>query len=405
MRVQHELSEDQAFFQQTTRKFLAAECPIATVRALEPEPRGFDPEWWRRGAELGWTSMLVAEADGGGCLSEHGLFDLVLVAEEMGRLVAPGPLVPVNVVADALSRAGSPDQRAAVLPGLLAGTAVAAWCGVTPVAGARDGDAVVLRGRVSLVEAGAQAQHLLVTVDLPEGPTQVLVPADAPGLTVTPLGGLDLVRRFASIAFDGVTVPADAVVGPVGGAADQIEHQLQVAGVLQCAETVGVADAMFERTLEYLGDRYSFGRPLSSYQALKHRVADDKMALEASHAIATAAAVAVATEAADAGEVVSAAKAWIGPHVTELLQDCVQLHGGIGVTWEHDLHLYLRRATVNRVTYGTPEEHAERVAASWFSAAAPARGAPRVRARRPRADGRDRSRRAGASGRGSAGEP
>ena len=108
-------------------------------------------------------------------------------------------------------------------------------------------------------------------------------------------------------------------------------------------------------TLEYLGDRYSFGRPLSSYQALKHRIADDKMHLEACHATVTAAAQAVGAGAPEAGELASVAKAWVGPHATELIQDCVQLHGGIGVTWEHDLHLYLRRATVDRATYGTPE--------------------------------------------------
>ena len=129
-------------------------------------------------------------------------------------------------------------------------------------------------------------------------------------------------------------------------------------------------DKVFAVTLEYLGDRYSFGRSLASYQALKHRIADDKVVLEASQGIATAAARAVATGAPDAGEVVSAAKAWIGPHATEMIQDCVQLHGGIGVTWEHDLHLYLRRATVNRATHGTPEEHAERVAASKLGASA-----------------------------------
>jgi alkylation response protein AidB-like acyl-CoA dehydrogenase len=157
------------------------------------------------------------------------------------------------------------------------------------------------------------------------------------------------------------------VVGAVGAAAPAIEHQLQVAAVLQCAESVGAADRMFEVTLDYLGDRYSFGRPLSSYQALKHRVADDKTWLEACHAIATAAAAAVATGRDDAAPLVSAAKAWIGPHATELIQDCVQLHGGIGVTWEHDLHLYLRRATVNRATFGTPEEHAERVAAALLA--------------------------------------
>ena len=364
-----ELSEDQEFFLETTRKFLTAECPLPVVRSLEHDPAGFSADWWRRGAELGWTSMLVPEADGGGSLSEHGLLDLVLVAEEMGRLVSPGPLVPVSVVAAALARAGSPEQRAAVLPGLVAGDTVAAWCGTATVAGEVRGDVVVLDGTVAPVEAGAQAQHLLVGVRTPDGLTQVLVPADAPGLTVSPLGGLDLVRRFAEVRFDDVSVPVTAVVGAVGRAAGDVEHQLQVACVLQCAETVGIADRVFEMTLEYLGDRYSFGRPLSSYQALKHRVADDKMALEACHATATAAARAVATGADNAAELVSVAKAWIGPQATELIQDCVQLHGGIGVTWEHDLHLYLRRATVNRATHGTPEWHAERLATQLLGAA------------------------------------
>lgn len=364
-----ELSEDQAFFQQTTRKFLTTECPIATVRSLEHDPAGFTPEYWKQGAALGWTSMLVPEADGGGSLSEHGLLDLVLVAEEMGRLVAPGPLVPVNVVASALARAGTAEQKAAVLPGLLTGDAVAAWCGTATVDATSQDDSYVLAGVVAPVEAGAQAAHLLVSARTAAGLTQLLVPADAPGVTVTPLDSLDLVRRYAAVRFDDVTVPAASVVGTAGEAAGAIEHQLQIAVVLQCAESVGAMDRMFEVTLEYLGDRYSFGRPLASYQALKHRVADDKLWLEACHATATAAAEAVATAAPDADELVSAAKAWIGPHATEVIQDCVQLHGGIGVTWEHDLHLYLRRATVNRLTHGTPEDHAERVATHLLGAA------------------------------------
>ena len=219
------------------------------------------------------------------------------------------------------------------------------------------------------MEAGAQAQHLLVSTSAPEGPTQVLVGVDTPGVTITALEGLDLIRRFAEVRFDRVALPASAIVGALGAAAGDIEHQLQVAVALQCAETVGAIDRMFEVTLEYLSDRYSFGRPLASYQALKHRVADDKMWLEACQATATAAAQAVATEAPDADQLVSVAKAWIGPHATELIQDCVQLHGGIGVTWEHDLHLYLRRTTVNRLTYGTPEQHADRIATALLGAA------------------------------------
>ena len=364
-----ELSEDQELFLDTTRKLLAAEASIPKVRALESDPSGFGADYWRRGAELGWTSMLVPEADGGGSFSEHGLLDLVLVAEEMGKLTAPGPLVPVSVVAAAVGAAGSAEQRAEVLPGLLSGEAVAAWTGPEPVEAEVEGDGLVLRGIASPVEAGAQAAHLLVVARTDAGLTQVLVPADADGLTITPMDGLDLVRRFASATFDGVAVPASAVVGEVGGAGDEVERLLQIACVLQCAESCGAIDRVFEMTVEYLGDRYSFGRPLSSYQALKHRIADQKMWLEACHGIATAAARAVATGAPDAGDLVSAAKAWIGPHATELVQDCVQLHGGIGVTWEHDLHLYLRRTTTNRATYGSPEEHAERIATRVLEAA------------------------------------
>ncbi|MGH9084962.1 MAG: acyl-CoA dehydrogenase family protein [Acidimicrobiales bacterium] len=357
-----ELSEDQALFLETTRKFLTAEGSTTAVRALEQEPRGFDAEWWRRAAGLGWTSMLVGEDDGGGSFSEHGLLDLVLVAEEMGRTVAPGPLAPVNVVADALRRGGTPEQRAEVLPGLLSGEAVAAWCGATPVDATEEGDGIVLTGTVATAEAAAQADHLLVAVRSAGGISQVLLGPDQTGVTVTAMDSLDLVRRFASVRFDGAAVPGSAVVGARGAADADVERALQVACVLQCAESVGAMDRVFEMTLEYLGDRYSFGRPLSSYQALKHRLADDKMWLEASHAIATAAARAVAAGAPDAAELVSAAKAWIGPQSTELVQDCIQLHGGIGVTWEHDLHLYLRRTTVNRVTHGTPEWHADRIA-------------------------------------------
>ena len=365
-----ELTEEQAFFVETTRRFLEAECSIPAVRDLADDPVGFDPKVWARGAELGWTSLLVPEADGGGSFSTDGLLDLVLVAEEMGRLVAPGPLGPVNVVAGALGRSGSADQKAEVLPGLLSGDKVAAWCGVRPVPGRPSDGGFVLSGTCSPVEAGARADHLLVAVEHDDGRSHVLVPAGAPGLEVTPMSGLDLVRRFATVRFDDVVVPAAAVVGAPGDAAEEIEHALRVACVLQCAETSGIVDKVFSMTVEYLGDRYSFGRPLSSYQALKHRVADDKVTLETCHAIAGAAARAVAAEAPGAGEVVSAAKAWIGPRATEMIQDCVQLHGGIGVTWEHDLHLYLRRATVNRATHGSPEQHAERVAASKLGASA-----------------------------------
>ncbi len=170
-------------------------------------------------------------------------------------------------------------------------------------------------------------------------------------------------RRFAVLRFDGVEVAADSVLGEPGRAGGEVERQLHDAVVLQCFEMVGAIDRVFSFTIEYAEDRYSFGRPLVSYQALKHRFADMKMWLEASHATAGAAARAVDSDVPWADELVSVAKSYIGDHGPFILQECVQLHGGIGVTWDHDLHLYLRRVVQDRTQFGTPRDHRDRIAA------------------------------------------
>lgn len=339
-----DLNEEQQFFADTTKKFLAAECSITAVRALETNPDGFDRTVWARGCELGWTSMLVSEADGGGSLSGAGLNDLALVAELFGESVAPGPLAPTNVVAALLSLRGTDVQKEQWLPGLLDGSIIGAWV--------QDND--------DPVEAGGQADVFVVSSS--DGNRLVA----ASDVTVTPLAGLDLVRRFARVAVD---PQAGEPLGTADTAAADNERALQIALVIQNAETCGAMSRMFNVTLEYLGDRYSFGRQLSSYQALKHRMADNKMHLEACLGISEMAARAAAEDADNASEFVSAAKAYVGTIAGELIQDCVQLHGGIGVTWEHDLHLYLRRVTTNRATYGTPEHHNERIAATILGAA------------------------------------
>src|SRR5699024_9417739 len=167
---------------------------------------------------------------------------------------------------------------------------------------------------------------------------------------------LDLSRRYAEVRLEGVSVPAAGVVGRVGEAAPIIERQLQVAVVLQVAELCGGLERVFDFTTQWAFDRYSFGRPLASYQALKHRFADMKTWLEACQATSVGAALAVQNRSGDAAELVSVAKSYVASRAMTIIQDCVQMHGGLGVTWEHDLHLYLRRATVDRALYGTPEE-------------------------------------------------
>ncbi len=374
-RMELGLTADQELVRATTRAFLESTGGAAATRALERDPHGWDPALWRRGAALGWTAPLIDEADGGGSVSGDGLADLAIVAEECGRLVAPVPLLPTSVVADALQALVDPARRSSVSAALLEGTATATF---TPVAvgGAptirtrygTDPGTLVLHGTASPVESVVGSSWILVAADGPDdGVTRVLVATEAPGVEVRPLDGLDLARRFAEVSFDGVTVPAGDVVGEIGGAAAAVERQAAIAGVLQCAETVGAIGEIFVRTVAYLGDRYSFGRPLASYQALKHRCADLRLTVERCAAIATAALGAVSAGAPDAAELVSIAQAFIGAEATEVVQDCVQLHGGIGVTWDHDLHLYLRRVTVNRATYGTPAEHLARVAAAAFA--------------------------------------
>jgi alkylation response protein AidB-like acyl-CoA dehydrogenase len=371
--VDLELTDDQELFRETTANFLDNTCPIATVRAwADKEPGGCPEAWWQQGAALGWTSLLVSEADGGGSVSGHGLLDLTLVAEEMGRRVSPGALLPTNVAAGALSAYGTDEQRGRYLPRLLSGEAVAAWCLSEPGApglpsalaltARRQGSGFVLSGKKAGAQAAAEAEFFVVAALVDGRPTQFIVEAAAPGVTVVRAEAIDLTHRYGMVEFDQVVLTGDAVLGEVGGATDQIEWLFEVATTLQCASMVGAIDRFLARTIEYAFDRYSFGRPLASYQALKHRFADLKVWTEASLASAGAAAHAVDSRSERAYELVSVAKSYIGDHAPAILQDCVQLHGGIGVTWDHDLHLYLRRVVEDRSLFGTPDEHRERIA-------------------------------------------
>jgi alkylation response protein AidB-like acyl-CoA dehydrogenase len=296
--VNLELTPEQEVFQQTARKFLEAEAPLTAVRALYESPDGFDRAWWRQAAALGWTSMFVPEANGGGSVSGSPARDAVIVAEEMGRLVSPGPFAAVNVVAAALAWDGSGRQRAEVLPGLLDGSEIATWASGEP--GGRwgpraiettatvDGDAVVLHGSKAYVEAAAAAAHFLVTARTGDGLTQVLVPSSAAGVAVVPGRSVDMTRRFGRVSFAGTRLPVTAVVGEAGGALEPIERQFALAIALQCAELVGVADRALELTLEYGADRVAFGRPIVSFQVLKHRIADMTVWMEGSKAVSDA---------------------------------------------------------------------------------------------------------------------
>lgn len=366
------MTSEQELLRDTTARFLTDTVPLSRMRKeLRYSPAGFDDGYWSQGAALGWTMLLVPEDAGGGSVSGQGAVDLSLIAYEFGRNAAPGPLVDCNVVAAALAaETGAIHQDA--LGRVLTGEAIAACCiGAAPwlsskgasIRMRRDGSDIIIDGSVKPVESGAQASLLLVTGQCDGGLAQVLVSTDAPGVTVVPLNGLDVTRRFARVDFSGVRVPAEALLGEFGQAASGFRKQLNNAAVILTAESVGAMDAAFNMTVDWAFDRYTFGRALASYQAIKHRFADMRTWLEASHGVADATARAVAENSEEADETASAARSYIGHYGVELAQDCVQLHGGIGVTYEHDLHFYLRRVTIDRLLHGTSAEHRRLLAA------------------------------------------
>jgi len=369
--VNPHLSEDQEFFQSTTKKYLAAHAPISRVRELAQDPLGYDLAAWRQGAELGWFSMLVPEADGGGSVSGNGVVDLTIIAEELGRVLFPGPVVATNVVAAAIARFGTSEQAGRWLPGIVAGETVASWAvaepdgqwdetGVAMIA-QLDAEGIHLSGTKTAVEYGDSVDLLLVTARSSDGVVHLLVPRDAPGVTVVPLESMDLARRFCEVQFTDVVVPPSSLVGnPVDGETE-LDSLLALATALQCAETLGAMEQTFDFTLEYSKDRRAFGRPIGSFQVIKHHFADMALWLESA-----AAATAAAAEAVQIGhaslEAVSVAKAYIGDRAVEVVRECLQIHGGIGFTWEHDIHLFLRRVESNRAIFGDPEFHLDRVA-------------------------------------------
>jgi alkylation response protein AidB-like acyl-CoA dehydrogenase len=313
----HDLASDQELLRDTTVRYLNDQVPLSHLRKVRDDAAGFGATYWAGGAELGWTSLLVAEDDGGGSVSGRGAVDLALIAYEFGRHAAPGPLVDCNVAASALTGQSGELHRTA-LGDIISGTAIASCClgaapwqqpGEATIRIHKDGGDVVINGAVRPVESVGQAKYLLVTGRGEAGMTQVLVPASAPGIGIKPLKSMDVSRKFAGVTFENVRAPSSALVGAFGQAGAQVSRQIQLASVILSAEAVGAMDAAFEMTLDWAFQRYTFGRALASYQALKHRFADMKSWLEASHAVSDAVAEAVAAQSTLAAETASAAKA------------------------------------------------------------------------------------------------
>jgi alkylation response protein AidB-like acyl-CoA dehydrogenase len=361
------LTSEQELLVAASTRFIEDTYPLATVRSrLDQDDPGAD--YCRRAADLGWYAMLVPEAFGGGSVSGNGLADAALIGYTRGAALQPQAFVATNVVAFALATGGTQDHQTQVLPGIVSGAEAAAWA-VTPrrgpfspetgVAAEKRNGSFVLSGSKMLVQDAHSADWLLVTASSVSGPTQFLVPRSTPGVTVEAREALDLTRRFDDVVFDQVEVPASMLVGVAGDHA-LVDRQLQLAAVLTTAETVGAMDRDFEMAVQYAKDRIAFGRPIGSFQAVKHLLADTSLMLEMSKSLTWSAARS-AEDTIHFGEMASAAKAFVGDSGIDLTQNCFQVFAGIGFTWEHDQHLYLRRIATDRALYGDPSWHRERI--------------------------------------------
>jgi len=359
------VTDDQRALLDVSVRFMEDACPLRAVRDGAWKDDAFATGYRRQAAELGWYSMLVPESLGGGNVSGNGVLDAALIAYERGAHLQPGSFVGTNVVALTLAQAGRDELRQTVLPALLSGQASGSWAAASLGDGDRRADVDArptgdggyeLSGVTRPVLDIEAPSWLLVGATTADGPVQVLVAADDAAVTVSEMDALDISRRFAEVRLDGVRVPAAAVIDAGAGLR---ARQLAIAGTLIAAESVGAMDHDFQMTVQYAKDRIAFGRPIGSFQGIKHQLADTSLALEMSKAITLAAARTLGADDEYGPQAASMAKAFVGEAGVDLAQTCFQVFGGIGYTWEHDQHLYLRRITTDAGLFGDPAWHRE----------------------------------------------
>jgi alkylation response protein AidB-like acyl-CoA dehydrogenase len=393
--VDFTVSEEQRMLVDSTRRLLADLSPISSVRRLAAAAdRGYDQRVWQRGSELGWAALPVPEEHGG---LGQSIVDVALIAAEHGRTVQPGPLISSALFTFAVARSGRPDLQAAVLPALAAGEETATWAFAEPhqpwdaagitTAAVFDGGVFRLAGVKTAVQDADSARWILVTARLDGQLAQFLVSRDTPGLSMRRQQTIDITRRLHEVRLDDAQIPAAALLTPPTAGQAAVSGLLARGAVLISADSVGVGERLLEMSVEYARLRVQFGRPIGSFQAIKHKCANMRMWLQASKAATYYAAMAVAAGADDAAEAASIAKAYTSEAIPTLAGEALQLHGGIGFTWEHDLHLYLRRAKANQMLFGAPYLHYEYLLAALERGAGPSEGdgpAP-VRAPEPRA--------------------
>jgi alkylation response protein AidB-like acyl-CoA dehydrogenase len=369
------LTEDQELLAKTASDFVRAHSPIKRVRALRDakDPLGFSRELWKQMADLGWTGILIPEEHGG---SSMGLADLAVVLEALGRVLAPEPFLSTVLLAgQLLTTAGNGQQQRTWLPAIATGEKIVTVAyqearsrydlnRVTTKA-EQDGNAWRLSGEKIQVLDGLNADLLIVSARTagaandPHGISLFLVQRDTPGLTVLPQHRLDN-RAVALVSFDNVTVAADSLIGALGEGYHLLSQTVDRATIGLCAEMLGGMSQIFDDTMTYLKTRQQFGVLIGTFQALKHRAARLFMELELARSSVMAAARAADEGESDFGSLVSLAKARCSDTYVLAANEGVQMHGGIGMTDEHEAGFYLKRARAAEMTFGDAAWHRER---------------------------------------------
>jgi len=371
------LTDDQEMLRDAARGFLQRRSPVSELRRVRDErvEGGFSREIWREMAEQGFTGVLVPESYGG---SEFGYVAAGLIAAEMGRTLAPSPYLSSAVIgASAIGRAGAGAQKDQHLPGIASGETIVALAvdegakhdpARIALKAERAGNGFRLTGAKTFVADGGAADLFIVAARTAgaagetDGLTLFLVPADARGLSATATPAIDS-RDYADLSFEGVELDADAVLGEVDQGHALLEHALNAGRGVLAAELEGTSEQAFDMTLDYLKTRKQFGQEIGSFQALQHRAAHLWTELELVESAVLKALQTLDENFEGAGAICALAKAKAGSVARLATQEAIQMHGGIGMTDEHDIGFYLKRARAADELYGDADFHAGRIAA------------------------------------------
>ncbi len=361
-------SEEQEELRRSLRRFLDDKAPVGEVRRLMETDKGYDPAVWEQmGSQLGLQGLAIPEDLGG---SGFGHVELTVVFEELGRSLACVPYFStVALGANALLASGDDPVARELLPAIASGASVATLAytedsgrwdldGIALQA-SRRGDGWVLDGHKMFVIDGNSANVILVAARTPGGVSMLAVDGDAPGLTRTPLATMDQTRKQARLEF---SATPGRLVGPEGGAGPAVVRALQLAAVALAAEQVGGAQRCLDMAVDYAKSRIQFGRPIGSFQAIKHKCADMLLEVESAKSAAYYAGWCAAESPEELPVVSSLAKSYCSEAYFHAAAENIQIHGGIGFTWEHDAHLYFKRAKSSELILGDPSYHRELIA-------------------------------------------